>query len=309
MLSDDPLQRGEIKGAGTWSPANSDGTFKGAMTAEDGLIQSRNTVTVRVGERAGMGEVAKVASVVGLDKMPQKPSAFLGAFESTLMRVTKAYTVFPNQGRLRDAFLIERVDDAGGATLYRAPSSSRAILHPSACSMVTNALVKVLDRGTAAAAREKGFKKPAGGKTGTTDDYKDAWFVGFTSSLTAGVWVGFDRPQRTVAQGYGATMALPVWIELMSAAPEQRYPALAFRDAPSPQIPVVSPQTSPAPVRPLKVEPAISTAPTQGAPSPRKVEPVTAPLNSANPPNSPNSPSPPKVEPLKVEPVLKPFKP
>ena len=301
MLSDDPLQRGEVKGAGAWSPANSDGTFKGVMTAEDGLIQSRNTVTVRVGERAGMGEVAKVASVVGLDKMPQKPSAFLGAFESTLMRVTKAYTVFPNQGRLRDAFLIERVDDAGGATLYRAPSSSRAILHPSACAMVTNALVKVLDRGTAAAAREKGFKKPAGGKTGTTDDYKDAWFVGFTSSLTAGVWVGFDRPQRTVAQGYGATMALPVWIEVMSAAPEQRYPALAFREAPSTPIPVTSP--TPAAVRPLKVDPAppVSTppgaAPSPGAAPPRKVEPVAVPAN------------PPKAEPLRVEPVLKPFKP
>ncbi len=90
-------------------------------------------------------------------------------------------------------------------------------------------MTKVLDRGTAASARQSGFKRPAAGKTGTTDDYKDAWFVGFTSSLTAGVWVGFDKPQRTVAQGYGATMALPVWTEVMAAAPEGRYPAQAFK--------------------------------------------------------------------------------
>ena len=305
MLSDDPLQRGEVKGAGAWSPANSDGTFKGMMTAEDGLIQSRNTVTVRAGERAGLAEVAKVAGVVGLDKMPQKPSAYLGAFESTLMRVTKAYTVFPNQGRLRDAFLIERVDDAGGSTLYRAPSSSRSILHPSACSLVTNALVKVLDRGTAAAAREKGFKKPAGGKTGTTDDYKDAWFVGFTSSLTAGVWVGFDRPQRTVAQGYGATMALPVWIEVMNAASEQRYPALSFREAPPP--PVSVPVSAPPPVRPVRVEPAPPGAQPAAAPLPRKVESAST---TQNPPRAePLRAEPLRAEPLKVEPVLKPFNP
>jgi penicillin-binding protein 1A len=239
--------------------------------------------------------------VVGFDKMPQKPSAYLGAFESTLMRVTKAYTVFPNQGRLRDAFLIERVDDAGGSTLYRAPSSSRSILHPSACALVTNALVKVLDRGTAAAAREKGFKKPAGGKTGTTDDYKDAWFVGFTSSLTAGVWVGFDRPQRTVAQGYGATMALPVWIEVINAASEQRYPAMAFRDAPPQPIPVSSPVSAPPVVRPVKVEPAPAGAQPAAVPL-RKVE-------SAAPAQNPPRAEPLRVEPLKVEPVLKPFNP
>jgi penicillin-binding protein 1A len=161
--------------------------------------------------------------------MPLRPASYLGAFEASLLQLTSAYTVFPNQGKLRKPQLIERVEDAAGTVLYRAASRSSTVLYSGPCALVTQCLTKVLDRGTAASARQSGFKRPAAGKTGTTDDYKDAWFVGFTSSLTAGVWVGFDKPQRTVAQGYGATMALPVWTEVMAVAPEARYPALPFK--------------------------------------------------------------------------------
>jgi membrane peptidoglycan carboxypeptidase len=141
--------------------------------------------------------------------------------------------------------------------------------------MVTGVLSKVLDRGTAATARAAGFKKIAAGKTGTTDDYKDAWFVGFTSSLTAGVWVGFDRPQRTVSQGYGATMALPVWVEVMNAAPESRYPASALRtsgDGGSYRPPAVVPATPQNPSSPPRVEPV------QPQGNPPRVEPVLKPF-------------------------------
>jgi penicillin-binding protein 1A len=271
MLSDGPIQKGEVRSNPNWSPQNSDGTFKGMMSAEDGLIQSRNTVTVRVGEAAGLQEVWRVASAVGLEKMPKKPAAYLGAFEASLLRVTNAYTVLASGGRLRQPFLIERVLDSDGAVLYRAPSASKAVLQPGSCAMLTNVLSKVFDRGTAASARASGFRKPAAGKTGTTDDYKDAWFVGYTSTLTAGVWVGFDKPQRTVAQGYGATMALPVWTEVMNAAPENRYPAGPLRTAgevPVLQKPPAAPQ--PALESPPKAEPV-------RAPSPPKVEPVSRP--------------------------------
>jgi membrane peptidoglycan carboxypeptidase len=216
-------------------------------------------------------EVWRVAAAVGLEKMPKKPSAYLGAFEASLLRLTTAYSVLASGGRMRQPFLIERVLDSDGTTLYRAPSASKAVLQPGSCATLTNVLTKVLDRGTAASARASGFRKPAAGKTGTTDDYKDAWFVGYTSSLTAGVWVGFDKPQRTVAQGYGATMALPVWTEVMTAAPENRYPAGPLRGAG--EIPVL--QTPPSAPQPL-------------AESPPKAEPV----RPANPP--------------KAEPVLKP---
>jgi len=295
MISDGPIQRGEVHGAANWSPGNSDGTFKGAMSAEDGLVQSRNTVTVRVGEQAGLNEVARVAAAVGIEKMPMRPSAYLGAFEASLLKMTTAYSVFPNAGKLRKPFLIERVDDAGGTTLYRASPGVRPVLQPGSCATLTGVLTKVLDRGTAATARSAGFKKPAAGKTGTTDDYKDAWFIGFTSSLTAGVWVGFDKPQRTVAQGYGATMALPVWVEVMNAAAEQRYPAMAFR------VPGEAPAYSPAQGWPPKAPPAALP-----------VSPQPPPPASQEAPSTPASrEAPPKVEPVappRVEPVLKPFR-
>jgi penicillin-binding protein 1A len=277
MLSDGPIQKGEVRSNPNWSPQNSDGTFKGTMSAEDGLIQSRNTVTVRVGEAAGLQEVWRVAAAVGLEKMPKKPSAYLGAFEASLLRVTTAYTVLASGGRLRQPFLIERVLDADGTVLYRAPTASKTVLQSGACALLTNVLSKVLDKGTGASARSAGFRKPAAGKTGTTDDYKDAWFVGYTSTLTAGVWVGFDKPQRTIAQGYGATMALPVWTEVMSAAPESRYPAAPLRTAG--EIPVLqSPPSAP---------PSVSEPSSE---SPPKAEPV----RPASPP--------------KAEPVLKPFR-
>lgn len=298
-VSDAPIQRGEVRSAPTWSPGNSDGTFKGMMTAEEGLVQSRNTVTVRVGELAGLVEVARVAEAVGIEKMPMRPSAYLGAFEASLLRMTTAYTVFPNGGRLRKPFLIERVDDAGGTTLYRAPSNVRTVLQPGACAMLTGVLTKVLDRGTAATARASGFKKIAAGKTGTTDDYKDAWFIGYTSSLTAGVWVGFDKPQRTVAQGYGATMALPVWVEVMNVAPDKRYPALAMRTS-GDGLPVIVSQGSP------QNPPQAPAQPSRQERDPPQVVPVNPGGNEA----------PPKVEPVlpagappRAEPVLKPFRP
>ncbi len=271
MLSDGPIQKGEVRSNPNWSPQNSDGTFKGAMSAEDGLIQSRNTVTVRVGEAAGLQEVWRVAAAVGLEKMPKKPSAYLGAFEASLLRVTTAYTVLASGGRLRQPFLIEKVEDSDGAILYRAPSASKTVLQPGACALLTNVLSKVLDKGTGASARSAGFRKPAAGKTGTTDDYKDAWFVGYTSTLTAGVWVGFDKPQRTIAQGYGATMALPVWTEVMNAAPENRYPAAALHTAG--ELPVLKAAPSPpqpSSEAPPKAEPVRPTGPP-------KAEPVVKP--------------------------------
>jgi len=297
-VSDAPIQRGEVRSAPTWSPGNSDGTFKGMMSVEEGLVQSRNTVTVRVGEQAGLTEVARVAGAVGLEKMPMRPSAYLGAFEASLLRMTTAYTVFPNGGRLRKPFLIERVDDSGGTTLYRAPSETKAVLQPGACATLTGVLTKVLDRGTAAAARTAGFKKTAAGKTGTTDDYKDAWFIGFTTSLTAGVWVGFDKPQRTVAQGYGATMALPVWVEVMNAASEQRYPATAFRASAD------SGRSVSSMAFPQGVAPAPEGA-DEGGGAPPRVIPVAA-SGAETPPKA--EPVSPPGQPPRVEPVLKPFR-
>lgn len=225
MIDDGPIAHGEIRAAPTWSPENSDGTYKGPMRAEEGLILSRNTMSVRVGERAGLDAITKVAADCGIENLPQQPSVYLGAFEQTVSDVTAAYTVFANNGVRRQSYIIERIDDADGDTLYRAAHVQTRALEPGTAWLTTQAMQKVLERGTGASAKGLGFTRPAAGKTGTTNEFRDAWFVGFTSSLTCGVWVGLDKPETIVSKGYGAALALPVWVDVMNAATLQRYPA------------------------------------------------------------------------------------
>jgi penicillin-binding protein 1A len=227
-ISDAPIARGEVAAAPEWTPENSDGKSKGVLRAEEGLIQSRNTMSVRVGERAGLGPIGQIAEQVGLAEVPAMPGVYLGTFETTVRELTAAYTVLANGGLRRQSYIIEQIDDSGGNTIYRAAHISRPAMDPGVAWLTTNALIKVLDRGTAASARSLGFTKTAAGKTGTTNDYMDAWFVGYTNTLTCGVWVGLDRPKTIIQRGYGATLALPIWVDVMNAAPATRYPTAAF---------------------------------------------------------------------------------
>ncbi|MEP6709610.1 MAG: PBP1A family penicillin-binding protein [Verrucomicrobiota bacterium] len=228
-ISDGPIQPGEIRGAGDWSPGNSDGTYGGVQPASYGLIHSRNTMSVRVGDFAGVDEVQKVANTLGLaEKIPPGPAIYIGSFETDLKDLTAAYTVFPNAGIRKQAYVIERIDDPEHRPIYRAAHISLPSLDPSAAWMTSELMEQVLTRGTAASASSLGFRLPAAGKTGTTNDFKDAWFVGYTASITCGVWVGFDQPTTIMARGYGAALALPVWTQVMLKA-AQRYPARPFQ--------------------------------------------------------------------------------
>jgi penicillin-binding protein 1A len=223
-ISDGPIQSGEIEGAGSWSPGNSDGTYGGIMPCSYGLIHSRNTMSVRVGQFAGLDSVQKVAATLGLaQNVPHAPAIYIGSFETNLKDFTAAYSVFPNAGVRKQAYIIERIDDQRHKPIYRAAHISAPALDPSAAWMASQSMEEVLTRGTAASARSLGFKLPAAGKTGTTNDYKDAWFLGYTSTLSCGVWVGFDQPTTIVSRGYGAALALPVWTQVMNNA-AQRYP-------------------------------------------------------------------------------------
>jgi penicillin-binding protein 1A len=225
-IDDGPIQRGEIRAASNWTPENSDGTYKGPMRAEEGLILSRNTMSVRVGERAGLENIGKLATACGINGMPRQPAVYLGAFEQTVADLTSAYAVFANNGMRRQNYIIERIDDGNGETIYRAAHIQTRALDTGTAWLTTQAMQKVLDRGTGATARTTmGFNKPAAGKTGTTNEFRDAWFVGFTTSLTCGVWVGLDKPETIISKGYGAALALPVWVDVMNAASAQRYPA------------------------------------------------------------------------------------
>src|SRR5438876_242175 len=228
-ISDGPIQPGEIDGAGNWSPANSDGTFGGTMLCSYGLIHSRNTMSVRVGQFAGLETVQKVANDLGISQnVPHGPAIYIGSFETDLKDLTAAYSIFPNAGLRKQAYIIERIDNQQHKPIYRAAHISAPVLDPSAAWMTSQLMEQVLTSGTAASARSLGFRLPAAGKTGTTNDYKDAWFLGYTTTLTCGVWVGFDQSSTIIPHGYGAALALPVWVQVINKA-SRHYPAQALQ--------------------------------------------------------------------------------
>src|ERR1700736_4118880 len=236
-ISDGPIQPGEIDGAGNWSPGNSDGTYVGIQPCSYGLIHSRNTMSVRVGQFAGLDAVQKVATTLNLgENIPRGPAIYIGSFETNLKDFTAAYAVFPNDGVRKQAYVIERIDDPEHRPIYRAAHIAAPALDPSAAWMTSQLMEEVLTRGTAASARSLGFNLPAAGKTGTTNDYKDAWFMGYTSTLTCGVWVGFDTPVTIIPKGYGAALALPVWVQVMNKAatiypPQDLQPTMPMQHA------------------------------------------------------------------------------
>jgi penicillin-binding protein 1A len=181
-------------------------------------------MSVRVGQYAGLEAVQKIANSLNLsENVPAGPAIYIGSFETNLKALTAAYTCFPNAGIRKQAYLIERIDDQDHNPVYRAAHISAPALDPSAAWMTSQLMEEVLTKGTAAASRSLGWKLPAAGKTGTTNDYKDAWFLGYTTTVTCGVWVGFDQPTTIIPHGYGAALALPIWVQVMNKA-SQRYP-------------------------------------------------------------------------------------
>jgi penicillin-binding protein 1A len=227
LVSDDKIAPREYPNIPkNWSPDNSDGNYLGLQPAAVGLVKSRNTMTVRVGEMVGLPTVRRLADGVGVgEKMPDYPVSFLGAFETTVKNLTAAYTIFPNAGVYREPHLIAKVENQKGETLYTADPKERRVIQPETAWAITTCLHEVMKTGTAAKAAQLGWKKPGAGKTGTTNDFHDAWFVGYTQSLTCGVWVGMDHPETIMEKGYGSALALPIWVDVMQGASEQLYPA------------------------------------------------------------------------------------
>jgi penicillin-binding protein 1A len=209
-----------------YDPQNSDGTFGGDLPAKEGLIHSRNTMSVRVGLATGLGTVASIMEKLGLaEDVPRYPSICLGSFESTLRNVTVAYSALATGGSRLHPHLIEQVTDAEGKVLFRATRDRVPVLDRNAARATTAILTEVFTRGTASRAASLGLRKPAAGKTGTTDRFVDAWFLGYTEGLTCGVWVGFDRPKTIMRGGYGAELALPIWVDVMQSPAANRFAA------------------------------------------------------------------------------------
>jgi penicillin-binding protein 1A len=228
LVDDSPIREGDIAGVTSWSPRNSDGENEGLQPAALGLIRSRNTMTVRVGEFATRAEVRALALKAGLEKVPDIPAIYLGAFETTLKDLTAAYTMFPNNGVRRQPYIIESIQDRYGKTIYKATRAELRCINPDVNYVMNELLRDVIRKGTATAATSFGLTVPAAGKTGTTDDYKDAWFIGYTTRLTCGVWVGMDRPERIADRGYGSKLALPIWVDFIQNASAWKYIAQNF---------------------------------------------------------------------------------
>ena len=215
------------------------GRFYGESTLRLGIEQSRNTMTARLAQDLGIGRIIDYVNRFQLsDRLPRELAISLGAGETTLMRITAAYSIFVNGGKRVEPVLIDRIQDRSGKTIYkrdarpcprcdagvwsgqaepRLADAREQVMDPRTAYQITSILEGAVTRGTGAAVR-RASGKPLAGKTGTTNDYKDAWFVGFSPDLAAGVYVGFDMPQ-TLGQGEaGGKVAAPIFADFMVAA-------------------------------------------------------------------------------------------
>lgn len=213
------------QGPDEWAPRNASGDTPDALTLRAALIESNNRAATALQQQLGSRPVLRLASNVGMHDLPDVPSLSLGTGLVTPLELTAAFAVFPNGGfAVRPRGLV-RVLDADGTVVMDNEVVTARVISPEAAYQMVSMLSDVLDRGTGAAARSWGVRFPSGGKTGTTDDFKDAWFVGFSSSIVAGVWVGHDQPRTISESGYGSRYALPIWSDFMRRAARRRPPA------------------------------------------------------------------------------------
>jgi len=218
IIYDTPIVLNDEK-RGLWRPENYDHIFKGPTTLRQALALSRNVVSIKLLEKITPRQAVFYAHRMGI-KTPLRavPSLAIGTSEVIPLELVSAYAVFPNQGVRIDPIYITRVTDREGNILEENPPYKEEVLNEQTAYIMTNMLESVMDRGTGYGARRRGFRRPAGGKTGTTDNFTDAWFVGFTPQLVAGVWVGFDDLTPLGEGETGARAALPIWTDFMLAA-------------------------------------------------------------------------------------------
>jgi len=216
ILRDEPVSFEVGPGQPRYRPNNYDYEYKGPVTLRHALETSRNVPAVWIMNEVGPEVVVDFARRVGFSSpIPPYLSVALGSAEATLMEVTSAYSVFPNQGRRMLPFLIERVIDRNGDLLEENRPQSRDALRPDTAYIMASLMRGVVQRGTGRRALQLNW--PVGGKTGTVDDFTDAWFVGFDPDITLGVWVGHDEKKTIGNREEGARVALPIWIDFMKA--------------------------------------------------------------------------------------------
>jgi 1A family penicillin-binding protein len=213
-LEDRPL-RYVMDNGRVWEPRNYDGSFSGAVTMRQALMYSKNVPTVRLANEVGLRRVLGVAEQFGLGRMPSNPSVVLGTAEVTPVRLTAAYAAFATLGSRPEPRFVTRVVDRQGRIVWQQPERADRVVDPAVAFLTTSMLQDVVDRGTGTGVRGAGFSAPAAGKTGTTQDAADIWFVGYTPDLVGTIWIGFDRRQRILRGATGGQLVAPVWGRIM----------------------------------------------------------------------------------------------
>ena len=264
LLLDAPVKI-ELARNDVWQPQNYDQNFRGRVTMREAFERSLNVPTVRLTQQVGLGRVKSLADDVGFHELPSIPALPLGVAEVSMRDLTAAYTIFPNLGDRAEPFLLTSVKGRDGKTLFQHQVQKKRVADPSAVYVMHTLLRGVVRRGTATRLKRYGLGHVAG-KTGTTNDYRDAWFVGYTKDMVTSVWTGFDRgaPLRLSS----SEAAIPIWGAYMSDIPNS--PAtpeppdgVTFRDI-DPESGMLWREGCPGPIKEVYLD---GTAPTRHCPT------------------------------------------
>jgi penicillin-binding protein 1A len=216
IVDDSPVSVPQ-SGGGTWTPQNYDGKFEGPMPMRRGLYQSRNIVAIKVGMELGEQSVIDMARKFGITTpIPPYPSIHIGAADVYPIEMVAAYSAFATLGTRSSPTAIVRVENAKGQVLWEPTAQRAPVMSPEESWLMVSMMKDVVQRGTAAGSVGAQFHIPAGGKTGTTNDGADVWYIGYTSDLVAGVWMGLDRPAKIKGNAQGGLLAAPAWTAFMN---------------------------------------------------------------------------------------------
>jgi membrane carboxypeptidase/penicillin-binding protein len=198
-----------------WVPRNAANELEDRLTLRAALLESNNAAAADLQQRISSKAVLRLASDAGLRELPDVPSLALGTGVVTPLDLTAAFAVFPSGGAYSTPRGLLSVSNGDGDEMFSQPAETKTVISPQVAFQMVSMLRDVIDRGTGTPARTLGVRGAVAGKTGTTDDYRDAWFVGFSKSVVAGVWVGFDQPATIGREAYAARVALPIWADFM----------------------------------------------------------------------------------------------
>lgn len=223
IVLDNPISVEMLPGEPPWEPQNYDSRFQGPMSLKEAFYESRNIPAINLGMEVGAPAVVGEAARFGISTpIPPYPSIHIGSADVYPIEIIAAYSAFATMGTRTAPFAIERVEDRNGNTLWAPRPRSETVMDSTLAWLMLDGLRDVVRRGTAYPAVGSQFTVPAGGKTGTTNDYTDVWFVGFTPDLVAGLWIGMDKPERIMDNAQGGRLAAPAWTAMMKDIYERR---------------------------------------------------------------------------------------